>query len=158
MSYKTWHTYGYGIRVDDIKEENLDLETLVKFINMAPEYEVKLIKYIDECERQEGDPESIYELISLDTLLELSDPEGIYQGIGPILKGVMDECEHLYFVLCDDFNCVHYLLFTQDYPWSMGDKEKQLKEEDVENIFRKYISMITSKEILIDYWEVENGG
>ena len=25
MSYSTWHNYGYGIRVDDIKEQNLSL-------------------------------------------------------------------------------------------------------------------------------------
>lgn len=158
MSYRTWHTYGYGICVDDINEKELDIDTVTRFISMAPEYEAKLIKHINHCERQEGDPENIYENVSLDTLLELSDPDGIYQGIGPILKGVMDECEHLFFALCDDFNCEQYLLFAQDYPWVMSEKEKHITEEDVEKIFRKYVSMITSNEITIDYREVGNGG
>lgn len=31
MSYSTWHNYGYGIRVDDIKEQSVErLQALLK--------------------------------------------------------------------------------------------------------------------------------
>ena len=35
MSYSTWHNYGYGIRVDDIKEQSV--ERLQALLKLAPE-------------------------------------------------------------------------------------------------------------------------
>lgn len=35
MSYHTWHDYGYGICIDDIKEE-ISLVRLMKLIQTAP--------------------------------------------------------------------------------------------------------------------------
>ena len=38
MSYSTWHNYGYGIRVDDIKEQSVErLQALLKLADLAIE-------------------------------------------------------------------------------------------------------------------------
>jgi len=157
MSYHTWITYGYGVCISDIDTKKIKTENLVKLIHMAPYFEEKLINWINEYLREDGDPESIYELMQTNDILEYED-EGCYVGLAPILKGVMDECEHLYFVICDNYNGYEFLLFTQGYPWEMGDKELALKEKDVEDMFRKYISILTDQKININYYEVENGG
>lgn len=47
MSYKTWHTYGYGICVSDITD--VSLERLQKLISLAQEYQTKIQEWLDEC-------------------------------------------------------------------------------------------------------------
>jgi hypothetical protein len=49
------------------------------------------------------------------------------------------------------------LLFTATYPWYLKEHEKNLSEEDIANVFRKYVSVLTNKAINIDYYAVENG-
>ena len=40
----------------------------------------------------------------------------------------------------------------------MTDADKTLTEEDVENIFKKYVKILTDEDINIKYYSVENGG
>ena len=46
MSYISWHNYGYGIRVDDIKEESP--ERLQALIHLAPYYEKQANVFFQE--------------------------------------------------------------------------------------------------------------
>ena len=40
----------------------------------------------------------------------------------------------------------------------MTDTDKTLTKEDVENMFKKYVKILTDEDINIDYYSVENGG
>ena len=53
MSYSTWHNYGYGIRVDDIKEQSV--ERLQALLKLAPELDQKIRAWLSELDIAEPD-------------------------------------------------------------------------------------------------------
>ena len=36
MSYKTWITYGYGVKVSDLERKDITADDLANFIHLAP--------------------------------------------------------------------------------------------------------------------------
>ena len=46
MSYSTWHNYGYGICVDDIRER--DVGKLKELLNHAPEFHATVQGWLTE--------------------------------------------------------------------------------------------------------------
>lgn len=158
MSYKTWITYGYGVKMENLDITNLTSDMLADFIHLAPYFEEKYIAWVEKNFRKKGDPDCIYEILSVDSLLEYEGEDAGYVGLLPILKGVLDEVEGLYFVMCHNYDGEEFLLFTPAYPWEMSKREKEISQGEVEKIYKKYISKLTDKEFEIDYYEVENGG
>lgn len=145
MSYATWHTYGYGICVSDIQEESL--ERLQKLISMAPEFQKKIREWLDECEIAEptyGD----YLEFDQDYML----------GLATILKEVILETEGIDLVACDSYDGEDYLLYAPTYPWNKGNCRQLMTEEDAEELFQKYVSILTDEAIEIGLQSVENGG
>ena len=53
---------------------------------------------------------------------------------------------------------VTYLLYAKTYPWYLSDKEKTLKEQDIQLLLVRYFSKISDEVITIDYYDPENGG
>ena len=91
------------------------------------------------------------------TIDDFDEYEGYYceRGVANVLSQVINEFPVTF---ADGYGGVPYLLFAPCYPWGMTDKEKDLTQDDVDNIFRKYIKILTDDEISIDYQCVENGG
>ena len=158
MSFKTWITYGYGVKISDINITRLTNDKLADFIHLAPYFEEKYIQWINNTFREEGDPDCIYEILPVEKMLEYENDYDTYTGLLPILKAVLDEAEGLYFVMCNDFEGEEFLLFTPAYPWEMSKRERELSQSEVEKIYKKYIGKLTDVEFPIDYYEVENGG
>lgn len=154
MSYQTWHEYGYGICVDDI---DTTADNVFALVHLAPNFEKEFYKWI-ETYREDGDPESIAELITMDTIYEYENDDYCEYGLAPIIAAVIKECEDVELLCCSDFNSYHYLIFSATYPWRMNYKEKNMTEEDVCCLFVKYVSILTDTEITVDYQSVANGG
>ena len=147
MSYENWNTYGYGICVDDIETT---AEKLLKVASMNENVLKNVREYLEE----------IYPNGYKDKDLTLDDFEGLEgdyceHGIAYVLYQVIDDFTVTF---ADDYNGTAYILYTPTYPWSMTEKEKNLKEEDVKHVFKKYIDILTDKSVPIDYYNVENGG
>ena len=147
MSYETWNTYGYGICVDDIETT---AEKLLKVASMNENVLKNVREYLEE----------IYPNGYKDKDLTLDDFEGLEgdyceHGIAYVLYQVIDDFTVTF---ADDYNGTAYILYTPTYPWNMTEKEKNLKEEDVKHVFKKYIDILTDKSVPIDYYNVENGG
>ena len=114
---------------------------------MAPEYQKKIQKWLDECEISEPAYEDYLEF-DQDYML----------GLATILKEVILEAEDIDLVACDSHYGTDYLIYVPDYPWNQG-KHRQLKtEKAVEELFQKYVSILTDEAVEIDYQSVENGG
>lgn len=79
-------------------------------------------------------------------------------GLATILRIVIEECEGIHLVACDDFAGREYLIFHQQYPWNMNTKELAMTKERLDKLFAKYISILTDEPLVIDYQVVENGG
>lgn len=141
MGYQTWHTYGYGVCVSDIV--GVSVERLQTLLALAPVFNTK----VKECE--------ITEPVFEDYL----DFDQDYRlGLATILKEVILEDENVNLDACDDFDGKDYLLYGVCYPWSHSTHRVLMTEEAVEELFRKYVSILTDKAIEIDYQSVENGG
>lgn len=147
MSYNKWITYGYGICVDDIKTTP---EKLLKLAAMQPGTLENVREYLNQIH-----PEG-YEDADL-TLEDFDDLEGDYceRGVVYILNDVIREIPITY---ADDYNGSNYLLYSVTYPWCMSENEKNLREKDIEYIFKKYVQILTDEPIEINYYDVENDG
>lgn len=145
MSYSTWHTYGYGVCVSEIKDTSV--ERLQSLISMAPVYQRNIQGWLSDC----GISEPTYEdYMEFDQDFRL--------GLATMLKEVISEAENIELEACDSYDGETYLLYCPEYPWNQ-DGHKQLTTEDAAiELFQKYISVLTDEPIDIDYQSVENGG
>lgn len=145
MGYETWHTYGYGVCVSDIA--GVSVERLQALLALAPVFNTKLKEWLKECE------------ITKPVFEDYLDFDQDYRlGLATILKEVILEAENVDLDACDDFDGKDYLLYGVRYPWSYSTHRILMTEEAVEELFRKYVSVLTDKAIEIDYQSVENGG
>lgn len=145
MSYQTWHTYGYGICVSDIKE--CTVERLENLLLMAPNYQADIRQWMGECEITEP---------SLEDYLDFD--QGFRLGLATLLKEVILESEGIELVACDSYDSMDYLLYCPSYPWHKNGKKLLATEEDAIALFQKYVAVLTDEEIDIGYQDVENGG
>ena len=145
MSYQTWHTYGYGICVSDIK--NITVERIQTLLSCAPNYQQCVQEWLSDCE------------IYAPTVSDYLDfDQDFHLGLATLLQEVLQEAEDIRFVACDSFDGRDYLLLCPYYPWHIGDKERALTEERVSAILNKYVTLLTDTPEEIDYQSVENGG
>ena len=144
MSYSTWHTYGYGICVDHIKERSV--ERLEKLLSMSPEYQKDIHTWLEDCEIT--DP-------TFEDYLEFDQDYNL--GLATILKEVIREAEHIELTACDDLDCREYLIYEAGYPWFFSKTKILATEKETEDLFRKYIAILTDEPITVEYQGVENG-
>ena len=146
MSYHTWTVDGYGICTNDIKTTKEKVEKLLK---LAPKFNEDIQNYFKGSEINEPD---------LDDYLEYD--QDYYSGVAYLLQNVIEEAENIRLDIADDFDSYYYLLLCPSYAWSEStEEEKKLDtREKADELFKKYIKILTEKEIDIDYRSVENGG
>lgn len=149
MSYNTWHTYGYGIRTDDIKVKSV--KALEKLLKKAPEFYKEIREYFAECEIEHP---------TVQDYLELEDPHTCHSGLAYLLREVIAESAGIELCDCDDFGGRDFLLFTPEYPWYFKKRQKayRMTEDKLDALFVRYLKIITDIPPKPGYEEVENGG
>ena len=143
MSYSTWHNYGYGICVDDIKEE--DVGKLQELLNHAPEFHATIQRWLTEANITEP---------TWDDYMEFDQD----LGLATLLQKVIEEAEGIQMTACNNFDSVAYLLYSPSYPWQLKNSERDLTEEQIVQLFGRYVRILTDIPIDVDYQSVENGG
>lgn len=145
MSYQSWHIYGYGICVSDLEIESP--ERIQALLHHAPEYERQVEQWLKE------------ENITDPTVEDYGEVDNEFLlGFATLLKKVIAEAEHIQFTACDDCEGIYYLVYEPTYPWNRQEMDQKVTQEMLDKIIRKYVSILTDQEILIDYCSVENGG
>ena len=71
---------------------------------------------------------------------------------------VIEEAEGITLTACNDCEGRKYLLYQPCYPWQLSDNTRELTQERLDTLFRKYVKMLTDEEVEVSYQEVENGG
>lgn len=145
MSYRPWIDYGYGICVSYIEVDSV--ERLEKLLSLAPKFHSDIQDYFKECGITEP---------TVDDYIEYDDQYCL--GLATILKEVIQEAEGIELCACDEYDGGNYLIYPPLYPWQMTEKDKPLTEELLNELFWKYVSILTDEPIDIDYQSVENGG
>jgi len=145
MSFYTWHNYGYGICVNNLTINSV--ERVEKLLALAPEFRKQVHNQFKDCD------------IDNPTIDDYEECDGDrYLGFATILSEVIYEAEGIELLPCDDFNSCRYLIYPPIYPWQMNEIDLSMTEEKIDELFQKYISIITDTPIEITYQEVENGG
>lgn len=144
MSYTSWHTYGYGIRTDII---HTTVEKIEKLLNLAPNYKKEIHTWMQESDITKP---------TVDDYLDYDQDTQL--GLATILSEVIFEAENIHLECAENFDCDKFLLYTPEYPWRMKENEHTLTEAQITDIFKKYVSILTDKEIPIEYKSVANGG
>ena len=145
MSYHTWHTYGYGIRTDDIKVKSV--EALQALLALAPLTQQDFKEWFEENHIKSPTIEDYY---------EYDDNDGCH--LAAILRMVIMETEGVEFTACNDFEDRDYLIYEPIYPWGLTDVDRTMTKEKLEAILQKHLSIITDNVPMCDYQEAENGG
>lgn len=144
MGYHTWHTYGYGVKTTDISVASK--ERIEKLLSNAPKYQNLIQGYFDKWGVKEP------------TIEDYTEFEEDGHGLASFLGRIINEAEGIELEACDDFDMKDYLLYTPTYPWWMKEQDKDMTQEKIAQIFVKYLTMITDDDIVLDYYEVANGG
>ena len=145
MSYITWHNYGYGICIDDIKEESVPrLQDLLK---LAPQFHAKVQSWLLE---QDITAPTWEDYMSYDEDYNLE--------LATIIKEVIEEAEGICLTACSDYNGASYLLYQAKFPWQITDVERSLTEEKLTELFTRYVGILTDEAVPVEDQAVENGG
>ena len=149
MSYSTWTDYGYGVCVDNIKTTP---ERLLRLAELNPNVLKEVRDYLDDYFGESYNDEDL-------TMDDFKELEGDYceRGVAYVLYHVIPNDE-LLVTYTSDYYGTPYILYMPSYPWRLKEDEKNLTEDDVREIFAKYIRIITDEPIVINYYSVENGG
>lgn len=145
MSYVSWHNYGYGICTDDLGD--LTVERIEALLEGTPILKKHMAEWFEKEEIQEPDVDDYLEFVQT----------GDY-GIASILQEAIQEEEGIIFTACSDYDGGTYLIYQPSYPWYLPECEMGLTEERIRETLSKYVSIISDKQVTIDYQEVENGG
>lgn len=145
MSWQTWHIYGVGVCVDEIKGVTVD--KLQKLLSLAPKYETGIKEWLKNCGIDEPTLEDYYEY----------DEDWCF-GLATILSEVILEAEDIDLTACNNFDDERYLLYEPSYPWGRTEKDKSMTMEQLKEIFNKYISILTDEIVPVEGYSVENGG
>ncbi len=145
MSFSTWHNYGYGICTSDLEIDSV--ERIEELLSLAPEYRKEIHDWFEDCDNSEP---------TVDDYLDFD--QDYNNGIAEILRVVIKEATGIEFSACDGFDCMRYLIYMPSYPWHMTDRDRTITEEELDEVLKKYVSIVTDSEIEIDYQEIENGG
>jgi len=146
MSYQTWHTYGYGVCMDEIEVKSVD--AVKRLVSLAPKLEDDIKDYFEGNDITEPTLKDY----------EAFDEEDENMGIAGIVQKVIYEVEEIELTACDDFDGLRYLVFEVSYPWRFLERERNMTEEDVKQLFTKYLSIITKQKVEPYYCSIGNGG
>ena len=149
MSVCTWKNDGYGICISDLKEE-IQLSRLMKLIETAPKLYKNIKTYESEC--CGGQIIENYDIL-VSYVEEFGEMN--YGGLASILYEVIKEAEGIELIVSTDFNDKVYLIYAPAYPWELSDKEQNLTEDTLTEIYSKYLHIVTDESLTVKYHYVE---
>lgn len=121
-------------RVDDIKEQSV--ERLQALLKLAPELDQKIRAWLSELDIAEPDWDDYMDFDQV-----------YYLGLATILQQVIEEAEGLRLTACDDSSGATYLIYQPCYPWEITDRERDLTEESLVQMFSRYVNVLSCEPI-----------
>ena len=138
---------GYGICTDEIKTSIAQVKALIAMSDKVnEELSPDFAEGEEECETAQ------------EFAQWLSDGGWADEdaGLATILAEVIKDCEGVNFLGTSDAWCNCFLVFPESYPWKYTEKDMSMTEEKLNEIFHKYVSVLTDlpvdiKEQTIEY-------
>lgn len=128
---------GYGVNLDEVDTYNLDWKKLLSFDKSA---EDEYLKYLKEEEKEYG----VYSFI------DWADDYGFqgYCGLPALIQSIINISEGIELECSDTNNTVY---FPKKYSWNYSEKEKELTEDKLNEIFKKYIVLLSGEQIKVTH-------
>lgn len=134
MSMRSCFVYGYGFNSDCDEEKLIDFIKEHKESFCKSDREKELYKEMLHYTENEYDLEDFFEDYSCDNT-------GV-KGIGAVIANIMSRETGIRFAYCQpdgDCDTLASIVFDEKYPWSFNETEKELTEEKLSNICKKYM-------------------
>ena len=134
---------GYGI---DINEHDTDnFPGIIKFVKKyTPDVYNDMLE--DTCIEDDGSEDSLEAALDW---LECYENDG-EEGLHAYLAFVMSKEENIAFESYDDKYRGRYIFICAEMSWDYGEKLRAVTKDEVNEMFRKYISQISEKEYTPD--------
>ena len=104
------------------------VERLQALLKLAPELDQKIRAWLSELDIAEPDWDDYMDFDQV-----------YYLGLATILQQVIEEAEGLRLTACDDSSGATYLIYQPCYPWEITDRERDLTEESLVQMFSRYV-------------------
>ena len=143
----SFHIYGHGICTDDIKTSIDKIKTLIA---MAPNTQDMLKDAYADAEADE-----ITDVNEWAEYMGQGWSDHEEAGLATILAVVINELEGIHLLATTDSQAIAYLVMQEKLPWQYSYREKQLTEEALNDMFKKYVNVLTDTPITIEYKHIE---
>ena len=126
--------YGYGFNSDCDEEKLIEFIKTHKDTFCKSDKEKKLYKDMLSYAEKKYDLEDFFAYYSCDNM----DTE----GIGAVIANIMSRETGIRFTYCPSGDCCLHdsIVFKEKYPWQINESEKELTEEKLLNICKKYMN------------------
>ncbi|MDD6484006.1 MAG: hypothetical protein PUF72_05465 [Clostridiales bacterium] len=134
MSMMSSYIYGFGFASDCAEEKLVDFMITHKDSFCVYDYEFVLYDEMLRCVKNGGNSEALFESYSCDVSGK--------DGEGAVISNIMSRETGICFSYCpsdDSCGTLASVVFEVNYPWHMNETEKNLTEEQVRNVCKKYM-------------------
>ena len=132
MSMRSSFIYGYGFNSDCDEGKLIDFIKEHKEAFCKSDREKELYNDMLKHTESEYDLEEFFEDYGCDNT-------GI-KGMGAVIANIMSRETGIRFAYCQpDYNTLAAVVFEESYPWMVNETEKELTEEKLSNICKKYM-------------------
>lgn len=152
MSMRSSFIYGFGFNSDCNEGKLIDFIKNHKETFCESDKEKELYEEILDYTENEYDLKDLFEDYSCDNTGT--------EGVGAVIANIMSRETGIEFVYCQsDANCdtPASVVFDEKYPWLLNETEKELTEEKLSNICKKYMDELGITDDP-DYLELEYYG
>lgn len=135
MSMRSSFIYGYGFNSDCDEEKLIDFIKNHKEAFCKTDGEKELYKEMLDYTEKEYDLEDFFENYECDS-------NGL-EGIGAVITNIMSRETGIRFAYCppdEDCDTLASVVFEERLPWQVNEIEKELTEEKLSNICKKYMN------------------
>ena len=139
MASQDYEIRGYGIQFDSKCGTDTTVHRIQQLLEFAPNINSKVNQWLSELG-------ITAETVTVDDYSEFD--QDFYNGIPALIAKVIQEAEDIYVEAADDDNGFLYLYLCACMPWAYSEKERNLTNEDLDNIFRKYWNILYPQKVV----------
>lgn len=149
MASQDFEIRGYGIQFDYKCGTNTTVEKIRSLLALAP-------KVREEVEQWFKDIDLVSDDVLVDDYADFDQDN--YCGMPALIAKVIREVENIHIEAEADEDGTLYLFLCACMPWEFSEKERNLSEEGLCDIFRKYWNMLYDSEADIDRISIHKYG
>lgn len=140
--------YGYGVVTDS---DWATADDILALLDLAPKYKEENLSDMEDflADERVSSFRDMDPIAAKNALLEILRDEWEFEGIHVILSRVIEEAEGIKLDAVTEGNC-EFLVLDIRNPWNTPANVKNISEEQINGIFRKYITMVTDEDVTID--------